>query len=82
MKRGRTIFLLVVAMMAGVAAAFLIWRGPPRDSGGDADEYCYQTRQASVCTYTRTECEARLAREAATDVTKRCTPQADDVLTP
>jgi hypothetical protein len=80
----KPIALLVVALMAGIAAAYLVGTlGPPRRAGADdADYYCYQLRQGGVCMYARAECEARLAREAPADVRQRCEPKTNDPPSP
>ena len=79
----RTILLLAVAIAAGLSAAYFVnSRGMPRYGGSDADYYCYELRQAWVCAYARSECEARMAREDLTDIIKRCTPYTNDPPSP
>ena len=81
--KARTVVLLIVALTAGVVAAYLVGSlGPVRHRGDDADYYCYELRQAWACAYARTECEARLAREVQADVQKRCTPHTSDPPSP
>ena len=84
MKQQR-ILILAMAVVAGVTAAYLIAsRTPPRQGAAAAgDYYCYELRQAWVCAYAKSECEARLAREPQMDVKSRCTRHSsDDALTP
>ena len=81
--KARTLALLVVAAVAGVAAAYgVASRGPLRRAGADADYYCYEVKRAWVCAYARAECEARLEREVTTEIQKRCTPHTNDGLSP
>ena len=81
--KARTLALLVAAVGAGLAAAYGVASlGPPRHAGDDADYYCYELKQAWVCAYARSECDARLAREVATDVRRRCTPHNNDAVSP
>jgi hypothetical protein len=77
------LLILAMAVAAGLAAAYFVaFRVAPRDGGQAGDDYCYELRQAWVCTYARPECEARLAREAPADVKTRCTAHAVDTLSP
>ena len=81
--KARTIALLVIAVAAGLAAAYLVTSlGPPKIRAADADYYCYELRQAWVCAYAKTECEARLARETPIKGRKGCTPYWNDSVSP
>jgi hypothetical protein len=81
--KARMILALVLAVAAGLAAAYLVAsRGAPRHGGNDADYYCYELRQVWVCSYARSECEARLAREVPSAIQKRCTAQTNDPPSP
>lgn len=73
--------LLIAAVTAGLAAAFAASRLAPGGRQG-ADDYCYELRHAWACADSKTECEARLNREAPTDVTKRCAPYWNETLSP
>jgi hypothetical protein len=81
--KARTILALVLAVTAGLAAAYFVAaRGVPRYGGNDADYYCYELRQVWVCANARSECEARLAREVPSAIQKRCTGHTNDPPSP
>jgi hypothetical protein len=78
----RTAVLLIAAVTAGLAAGFAASRLAPSAGRQHADYYCYELRRAWACADSKTECEARLNREAPSDVTKRCAAYWNDTLTP
>jgi hypothetical protein len=83
MKPARRYALLGLALAAAVLA-FLWTRSlvGPRGGATPTTSYCYALRSAWACATTRTECEARLAREPLVDPSTRCQAHDDDVLTP
>jgi hypothetical protein len=83
MMPARTYVLLAAAIGAGLVAAVLtrsVLR--PSQAAEHADYYCYALRTAWACAYSRSECEARLAREPPRDIQTQCQAHHDEVLTP
>ena len=80
--RAKSIVLLLVALIAGLAA-FVLARGlPTRVGTDDPDYYCYVLHRSWTCAYARADCEARLARERPEDVEKQCLPHSAYVVAP